>query len=317
MTTTDNTFCKQLRLTQLYNIPLTRYTPINPYLSGKYTKMQLDMRRKVEILKYSPNKVTGQTNNLTKNQKFAMLVKGRLPSPSQSVLKRGNINCDVDNIIPTPTSSCDVPRKVQYLYYDENVPLYNYSDYNTRVYPDYIPNKLSPWQFVVLSNIVGYTTQDATIYYLIINNVINQPLYTYNIVTPIGISIAGTNYDFSGNLSISVISATLSVYFNDSFVKNVKLLNLENYNMTVHFSDADSFSANQFVGVLNFNNIELYTSPTYVYTFVLNVTLDTSSRRDLFDYIGVISNISLDENKGCTVVDHTGTVNLGASITAN
>jgi len=277
--------------------------------------MQLDMRRKSEILKYSSNKVSGQTNNLTKNQKFAMLVNGRLQSPSQKVLNSRVVDCPADNFIPTPTSSCNVPGKVQYLYEDPSVPLYNYSDYNTRVYPDYIPNDLSQWQFVVLANVLGYTNQDATIYYLIINNAIDQPFYTYSVVVPIGISIAGNNSDLSGNLTGSIINATLSVYFNNNLVKSITQSNLTNYNVAINIPKTPSnpFSVNQFVGVLNFNNIKLYTAPTYVYTFVLNVKTNITPPNTLISY-GARSNISLDSHTGCTVVSHTGTVNPGASI---
>ncbi len=40
--------CEQRRLRMLYNIPPARITPISPYLDGKCTQQQLDMRRKVE-----------------------------------------------------------------------------------------------------------------------------------------------------------------------------------------------------------------------------------------------------------------------------
>ena len=51
----DDNIYKQRQKMQLLNIPPTRYTPISPY--PMYTRFQLDMRRKTEILKYSANKV--------------------------------------------------------------------------------------------------------------------------------------------------------------------------------------------------------------------------------------------------------------------
>jgi hypothetical protein len=42
--------CIQRRFQFLYNNPPPRLTPTSPYKSGEYTKEQLDMRRKAEVL---------------------------------------------------------------------------------------------------------------------------------------------------------------------------------------------------------------------------------------------------------------------------
>ena len=339
MTTPDDSICEQLsaaqeqrRLTQLYNIPLPRVTPENPYTSNKYTKLQLDMRRKAEVLKYSANKSSAQTNNLTKKEKFSLLVKGGIPSPSQKMMNNQDANCAADKLIPTPTSSCDVPGPVQYLYDDKTVPLYKFSVFNTRTYPNYVPTNMDPWQFVVLSNTVIYTNQRQNVYYLIINKLINRPQYTYSIKTPIGLIVSGSvppSYvrppDFSGNFVINLQSASLAVYYNNALVKTVPASSVANYNMTVNVplnpgSTSKSFSATQFVGNLNFNNLQLYTSPTYVYTFVLRVNVSiTPSSTGLINYIGTSANITSDANvsQGCVVVSHTGSVNSGASLSSN
>jgi len=70
------TLCDQRKKQMLFNIPQTRYTPQSPY-NGIYTKYQLDMRRKAEVLKYSNNTSSSKTNNLTKSEKFAQLVRVR------------------------------------------------------------------------------------------------------------------------------------------------------------------------------------------------------------------------------------------------
>jgi len=77
-TTTDislNVLCDQRKKQMLFNMPLSRYTPISPY-NGNFTKLQLDMRRKVEILKYSNNTSSTKTNNLTKAEKYKQLING-------------------------------------------------------------------------------------------------------------------------------------------------------------------------------------------------------------------------------------------------
>lgn len=81
---TDNTSCaselSQRRQLALYNRPLPRFSLTSPY--PYYTKSQLDMRRKVEILKHDNNKNT-KTNNLTKNQQWSMFVNGKTQNTSK------------------------------------------------------------------------------------------------------------------------------------------------------------------------------------------------------------------------------------------
>lgn len=72
-----NSICHQRKLGMLFNVPPSRFTPPNPYIQfPQFTKMQFDMRRKAEILKYNANKSNTKTNNLTKNQKKALLLSG-------------------------------------------------------------------------------------------------------------------------------------------------------------------------------------------------------------------------------------------------
>ena len=63
--TTDNA-CKQRKINMLFNIPPVRLEKAkSPYPT--YTSQQLNMRRKVEILKYKKNSTQG--NRLTSKQK--------------------------------------------------------------------------------------------------------------------------------------------------------------------------------------------------------------------------------------------------------
>lgn len=328
---TDSSFCQQRRLMQMYNVPLPRFTPVNPYSTGNFTKMQLDMRRKAEVLKYSANKSSTQTNNLTKKQTFALLVKGGIASPSQAVMKSNSVTCVEDKTRLTPTTSCDVPGPVMYLYNDETVPLYNYSDFNTRTYPNYVPNNLEPWQFIVQSDTIIYDNDSKDIYYLIINNVIDKPLYNYNIVMPVGITFAGSippGYvspsGFNGNISLQLNSASLSIYYNDELVKSVNPVSLSNFAVIVNIPINNNglselpFSLTYFLGNLAFNNIQLYTTPTYVYKFALNVDIKiVDSYPDIIKYIAVIANMSKSNASianGCSIVLGPNSINLGASI---
>lgn len=330
---TDSSFCQQRKLMQMFNVPLNRFTPVNPYAAGNFTKMQLDMRRKAEVLKYSANKSSSQTNNLTKKQQFALLIKGGIASPSQAVMSSDSVTCDADEMILTPTTSSDVPGPVMYLYNDKTVPLYNYSDFNTRTYPDFIPNNLEPWQFVAKSDILVYDNGTSILYYLIINNSISKSLYAYNIVTPVGLTMAGSippGYvppsGFNGNVSLQINSASLLVYYNNELVKTVSPTTLSNFAVVVKIpivntsSSSLPFSVKQFIGNLAFNNVQLYTTASYVYTFVLSVDINVSqSDTGVIDYIAVIANMSKSNTSiatGCSIVQvGQNSVNMGSSIT--
>jgi hypothetical protein len=326
--TDDIFFCQQRKLRQLFNVPLTRFTPENPYSSGKFTKTQLDMRRKAEILKYSPNKSATQTNNLTKKELFALLAKGN-STVSQSLLDKARIQCAVESQTPMPTSSSDVPGPVTYLYTDETVPLYNYSNYNTRSYPDYVDTNTDPWQFVVKPDTLVYSNGTSNVYYLIIQNNINQPLYYYTITTPIGLSIDGStppNFRLA-NIAVTIVSMSLLIYYGDSLVNTVDvsadqisnfgfILNLENTG-----SSTSHFSATRFVGNVVFSNIALFTKPTYSYSFVLSATLSVSPSNTLIvsNYVAIIANMTniVNNSIGCTFNANSpivSAVNIGASI---
>ena len=328
MTTPNDPFCQQKRIMQLYNVPLARFTPVNPYSSGQFTKMQLDMRRKAEVLEYNANKSSTQTNSLTKKEKFALLVRGGL-SKTQAVTQSNKVTCPADDMILTPTTSSDVPGPVMYLYKDNNVPLYNYSEFNTRTYPDYVPDNLKPWNFVIQPDVLVYDNGSNNVYYLIITNSIDRPLYTYSIVMPVGFAVSGSippkytppsGSGFNGNISLQLnLATTLSIYYNDSLVTTVSPTTLSNFAIVINVPTANNtdsplpFTVTQFIGNLTFQNIQLYTESTYVYTFVLNVDIGVvSTDISLVKYVALIANMSASVPSsyvGCSIV------NLGQSAT--
>lgn len=312
----DSSFCQQRALAQLYNMPLTRFTPTNPYLSN--TKFQLDMRRKVEILKYSPNKSSTQTNNLTKKQKYASLVKGKFSPSSQTQVKNSQNVC---GSIPMLTTSSNVPGPAMYLYLDESVPLYNYSVFNIRTYPDYVPPNSVPWQFIVLDNVLIYDNGTNNINYLIISNSIDQPQYNYKITTPIALSVVGkvpSLFATPITAFIKIKTAALYVYYNNSLVKTLDPFSIENMDISVNILDNPGlssvpFSTTNFIGNLLFENLLLYTASTYVYTFSLKVDLElivtpiNVDITNMFTYIATIANVlpsTAFETTGCTVTQN-------------
>ena len=137
------TILQQKRERALVNRPPTRFLAISPYRnyvfnddgtvnkfessSTGYTKNQLDMRRKVEILKYDK-----RNGKQTSSQRYATLVKGlgRRININTAENIRSITQCD---LIPKPLSSSNVPParnesgRNQMLVMQPSIPLYNYN----------------------------------------------------------------------------------------------------------------------------------------------------------------------------------------------
>lgn len=126
--------CQQRLQAQLTNKPPPRNElQPSPYELG-FTRFQLDMRRKVEILEYSAVKQNSKTNNPTRAQKWSHFVRNGT-GVSQRVIEQIANNqqaaselCPEDRFIPKPTSASDIPGPIIDLVYDPNVPLYNYQE---------------------------------------------------------------------------------------------------------------------------------------------------------------------------------------------
>jgi hypothetical protein len=128
-----------------------------------------------------------------------------------------NQNCSGDNLIPTPTSSSDVPGPITYLIDDETVPLYNYA-YNRNAYGTSNEQTIEKWKYSYNNNIQLLSNSPQTIASLIITNIIDQPSYTFSIQIPFSIYITGTNLSDNFITNSSVLSNSfkgLSVQINN------------------------------------------------------------------------------------------------------
>ena len=86
----------------------------SPYEIG-FTQEQLNMRRKVEILKYNATKSSSQTNAPTRKQVFSKIITTNYrPCPVETITK------------PISTTASNIPGRPMYLFEDPNVLLYNY-----------------------------------------------------------------------------------------------------------------------------------------------------------------------------------------------
>lgn len=299
-----NSMCYQTRERQLYNTPAPRVTPINPYELKESTdpnynfniyNNQLNMRRKAETLSY--HKV--QSNGITKNGKYSKIV---------SINYRGkNLYCPADDTIPTPTSSCDVPGPIQYLYKDNSIPLYNFAT-NINAY-SLITQQTSPeWSFYPIPDVFckPYTDSftETTIAKLIINDTVKSSYNTFNFSTPISIYASGSNllyssFDISFNMSYM---PTCSVYFSNNKVNNISPMATSPTNIvSIHGSKRNTtYSAYIYYGMVNVTNLTLYTEPGFVYDIKMSFPLriiPSDSSVGSNSFFGIYCNLQEDTYK--------------------
>jgi len=290
--------CDQRKQQQLYNIPLPRYTPISPY--PQFTEFQLNMRRKAEILKYSSNLSSSQTNNLTKNQKFSKIVGGKY---------RGNsVFCPNDLSLPTLSSSCDVPGPITVLYNDSNVPLYNFATNNVAYAVDNTTNYKN-FYTTIYDNVFIPNESETTIATLYIQNNKNVASHPFTIQTPITFFISGSNiqrgepYDLQFLLSsVSVLtyySGQETLVFGNPpnyYYTNIK--NPINLKLIPPNNTTNRFSYSTFVyeGILNITNLNLNTQPGYIYDIKLSFNTNLFSSNSTNSSILNNTNVSMYAN---------------------
>ena len=142
--------CLQRKKQMLFTIPPIRLETSSPYQN--YTKFQLDMRRKAEVLQYTGNSQASKGNNLTKKQQMAQILSGKYQNSTypgtivqnvtevhnslydisensysyKTIYSNIDTNCNNNETIYTSTRSSGVPGPPMLLYKDDSVPLYNY-----------------------------------------------------------------------------------------------------------------------------------------------------------------------------------------------
>lgn len=353
------TICKLRKRQQLFTMPSFRATVVSPYPT--YTEEQLNMRRKVEILQYANNRLSTRTNNLTKKERYAQVISGKyqpkaytttytetvryiydkLLDISNIVIERtpvySNPECPLDDSIPTPTSSSDVPGPIINLYKDNNVPLYNYANTtNNNIYAitDFVDTDLWKLQFIQ-ENTFGTnsiktidvdtfetTATDITLASIYITDKISNSRYIFEFQIPVGFyfygKYKGTNPVTLTNIQLTIPSDGFNpqVIFTDNPVQTNRIVtfhadntNISNMSFDVP-NEGKDFSGSLYAGMLKISNIELLTEPGYIYD--LNILTDVILTQDIskqfaanYDfYYGVSYNITESNKKvenGCTI----------------
>uniref|UniRef100_A0A6C0DSJ0 Uncharacterized protein n=1 Tax=viral metagenome TaxID=1070528 RepID=A0A6C0DSJ0_9ZZZZ len=341
-----NQICQQRKLQMLLTTPPTRYTPNNPYVDfPQFTKQQFDMRRKAEILKYkNPTQSNRQTraqrwanivNGKAQSNSYPDIhltqkrvdsfgnvtytpITVKYPDYYTSVYDISNHGfvytivpnarlCVQDLLIPTPTSSSDVPGPIMNLYYDANVPLYNYV--NNRNY-GILNNdsKSSMWKIISPENTLVPNSVQTHVMYLYIKDGIDNPAYLFNIDIPIAMYIGAVteyNYtsapsDFNITASLNINSSDIVVYYNDLAVQTNNLKS-PNYKINSHpvnttttsfsfdVSYNSSYQAIYNIGTLSLSNLLLYTQPGYIYDIQITCTINAPATNNL-NYVAAFPN---------------------------
>jgi hypothetical protein len=324
--------CQQRKKQFLFAVPPPRNTILgegkNPYLKG-YTSEQLNMRRKVEILKYAGNKQSTKQNSFTKKELYKNAMMGSNRRSSRV------LDCPNPGIIYTRSGASGVPGPSINLYLDETVPLYNYE---TGTEPKGItqPSITDKWLFnQVDANIFVNDDEEMFVTSLNITDIIDLPLYTYKINIPFGFTVTGkkmkdtdTVYEYK-NISIlldEVNPFEFLVKYNNDYVQNITPLIDYTYDQPTLTSfsfdisnNADNFNAILYAGGLNISNINLYTEPGYVYDFYIKPRLSinvgdidvTSTFNVEYDVsYGILINLSennVSDASGCAIITEPST----------
>lgn len=276
---------EQRREYLLRRTPFVRNEIVSPY--STFTKMQLDMRRKVEVLKYKKNST--QARNLTAKEKQAQILRGNY---------RGNVlYCADDKNIPVKTSSSDVPGPIITLQEDPTVPLYNY-----------ITNQFSPavsftesdekWSLSILPNVTvahstttetDSTTTDTIIATLLVKDAIDNTTYYYTYSTPYVLTIEGNNIPIEASgetISITINNPKIKVLYQSTELANSEsntnsnfVTSIENTSVEVKLepdssnTNTFSYSAQIYLGTITLSNIYVDTYPGISYNFALEYVI--------------------------------------------
>lgn len=338
-----NQVCNQRRFQMLFTVPPVRYTPNNPYIDfPQYTKQDFDIRRKAEILKYknptqsnqltksqrwallangksqknsypditlhqkhidANNNITYETIIIKYPNSYISVFDPSLNDFSYNIVPNGRL-CARDLLIPTPTSSSDVPGPITNLYYDANVPLYNYvTNRNYGIINNNAKNSM--WKLISSDNTDVPNTVLTNVMYLYIQDGIDSQAYLFNIKIPIAIyinDISSKNSSTITDFKIETVlnSSNINVYYNDLPVQftnkispvyklNNQSINNSNNTFSFDVSYNSSYQAVYYVGILEISNLLLYTQPGYIYNFKLNCSIYSPSTMNAI-YINSFSN---------------------------
>jgi hypothetical protein len=303
--------CSQRKQSKLLSVPPIRLE-LQPSPYPAYNQQQLNMRRKIEILKYSGVHQNTKTNSQSKYQKWSQIVRGK-NNVSASLLKNGTLDCSGDEYIPTPTSSCDVPGPVMILQYDDTVPLYNYAT-NINDYAIINETITDLWKTFPVDNTEFLTNASikaidvsATLTPLYIQPIVDQRTYDFVLKTSVGIYITGITGETNVPNTLSIVGMDVIICYNTVPVKVIPVQTLGSFNSLTFTASTtgQTFSALLYVGDLITPTFSLATEPEYVYDIKIKFTFKQSlGQGTSLTALGAYANLTSDKinvSTNCTI----------------
>jgi hypothetical protein len=248
MANSCNTLEQNRRNGLIFNIPPPRYNPTNPYNEG-FTKDQLDMRRKAEVLKY--NKTAN--GRITKIQSWTQVVSGITQRRAYSSAYLANIGADTDcERVVTYTTGAGIPGPAIPLYLDPAVPLYNYNNQSVALG---INNKdeTEMWRTKYET---GLLSNSPVIYTLNIRPPIDTTMYSFTVRTSVGIYLDGSANanQFTANLTILPSSIKVIYGYETVILTRQPTVTMES-GAPVSINVSGSLTGGPFAGAIYLGNI--------------------------------------------------------------
>lgn len=253
----------------------TRIEIEDPYLitapdGQPFSKFDMDMRRKVEILQYHKN-----ANTVTKKlntTRWVDVVRSRATRP---FAKTTTVNCPTD--IRVPLYNSDVPPgDTDTLYLNPNVPLYNYTNpVNDRNY-NTPPINEPEFVYQVNPNVMSGFGYPGTIASVMFTPTANNTTYYLNLSIPMVLQINKGSTSHLNNNTIT-ITPTIAIYYNDTRLYTQATIPIV-LTLTTTSINTD-FNITQYIGTTMPEtrlNIPLDPIPYTVYTVRLLWDIDTN-----------------------------------------
>jgi hypothetical protein len=261
----------------LFNNPVGRYTPVNPYALG-YTQQELDMRRKAEILQY--NKTSN--GRLTKTQAWVNVVAGSTQRRRyssyyiKSLVDGSNSQCPLDIAIPTLSTSSGVPGPPILLYYDAAIPLYNYST-GQNAYGTQPDQSTATWLTRFDTDFMKSNSEQNIFTLNIPRNSTLEPVETFTFTTSVALYVSGYTVQNGGliEMSIPIQNLSLSIVFGGSTITLAQspIISFSTgfvQDVSCTIPSPGQFAGKIYVGEVTFSNITVATLIGNTYDFYIS-----------------------------------------------
>jgi len=258
------------------------YAKINATTGLPLTQYELDMRRKIEILKYDKS----SNVSLTKKQAWTQIVRGssqrRTYSQSQIIAIQNGTETETDDLCPTLSTSAGIPGAAFYLKLDPNVPLYNYLLSDTYATSN-VENTIT-WTHTNNSDVFG---NDPMLFTIFVGPAIDVNYGIFTFSAPLSLRVSGTSSatDVSGTFSVTIptenISVSVSYGGSDIFLNTTPVITFES--QINGKTGNGSFNGQIAIGQLIVSNLGLYLSSGFVYEISIHyVPINSYGNIDTF-----------------------------------